>query len=465
MFATLYIREIQNFLYGLRFRVSFVIVLLVFVAGTVSYLSSSRNVQENYAKLTRMGQEVLSQRAQNVSKVATFPWNMHVTAPLPNSLVADCKEEQLPNMYRYNAFNVFEFMVRHDSANPLLKRSESLSWSFIVSMFLSFITLLLAFDSISGEKEDRTLSLIFSNPVPRRTFLCSKLLSIVSVVGGMMLVGILVSLLILTVSGQMVMSGMFLCETAGFILISLLFITTFAVFGLLSSAVTRYSNVSLLISLCFWLFSAVIIPNTSVFWAARLFPIPTSDEVAQAIHNEQEDIRKNAPEGSFSSNSSQPFYYRHELRANYQMNVMLAEKRHKDAYYQQMFGQFERTRQLTLLSPIAQFDYINEAFLGGGYLRFRKNWNDLHIFQEQFLQWFKDIDAKDAESPHWYNPIEDYSTSKKPVAVDQIPLYQEQVAPFGQRLQYIGGYLAIMVLTIAVLFMACFFFFTRYDVR
>ena len=152
-----------------------------------------------------------------------------------------------------------------------------------------------------------------------------------------------------------------------------------------------------------------------------MFPIPTAAKIPQAIREEQTDINKNAPEGSWSSNSREPFFYRHELRANIQTKMMNAEKTHKDAYYQQMFRQFENTRNFTMISPIAQFDYINEAFLGGGYLRFRKNWDDLHIFQEQFLQWFKDIDAKDQDSPHWYNPYEDYSTRKKPVSVDQRP--------------------------------------------
>jgi hypothetical protein len=144
---------------------------------------------------------------------------------------------------------------------------------------------------------------------------------------------------------------------------------------------------------------------------------------------------------------------------------MNAEKTHLDAYYLQMFRQFENTRRFTLLSPIAQYDYINEAFLGGGYLRFRKNWDDLHIFQEQFLQWFKDIDAKDAESSHWYNPYEDYSTTKKPVAVDQIPQYREQVVPFTQRFLFISDYLMAMVVMTAVLFGACFYLFVKYDVR
>jgi ABC-type transport system involved in multi-copper enzyme maturation permease subunit len=438
-------------------------MLLVFIVGTISYISTNKEVRQNYTKYSRIEQERLAEQAENVSHVATH-MRSYVIAPDEISLVADCKENFLPNSINYSAYNVYDFKVRHDSNNPLLTRSENLSWGFIVSMFMSFITLLFAFDALSGEKEDRTLALVFSNPVRRRTFLLSKLTSILTVVGLMMVTGILVSLLIVAISGSLVLNMSFLLEVTGFIILSLLFITVFAVFGLFSSAVTRYSNVSLLISLCFWLFAAVIIPNTSVFWAKKLFPIPSADKVEQAINEAMLDVNKNAKPMSWSS-SSDPFWYAHEYRAENQRNLLNAEKVHQDAYYLQMFRQFEDTRRFTLLSPIAQYDYINEAFLGGGYLRFRKNWDDLHIFQEQFLQWFKDIDAKDADSPHWYNPFKDYSTSKKPVAVDQIPQYREQVAPFAQRFLFISGYLMVMIVMIAVLFGACFYFFVKYDVR
>lgn len=464
MIKTLYIHEIRKCLYSLRFKVSFVIMLLVFAVGTISFVSSTKDVQSNYAKYRQVEQETLAKQASNISNVATSRRN-YIIAPRNNTVVADCKESLLPNRITYNAYNVFGFDVRHDSVNPLLTRSESLSWGFIVSMFLSFITLLFAFDAVSGEKEDRTLALVFSNSVSRAAFLGSKLLSIVTIVGGMAVVGITLSLLLIAISGNVVIDVLFILETIGFLVISILFITVFSVFGLFSSVVTRYSNVSLLISLCFWLFSAVVIPNTSVFWAKKLFPIPSAKSIEQAIRQEEDDINKNAPEGSWAAMWDDPFYPKHELRATNQTNLMNAEKRQRDAYYGQMFRQFENTRSFTLLSPIAQFDYINEAFLGGGYLRFRKNWGDLHIFREQFLQWFKDIDANDSESPHWYNPYEALSTSRKPVSVEQIPQYREQIASFAERMKFIAGYLTTLILTIAILFGACFRFFVKYDVR
>ena len=248
-------------------------------------------------------------------------------------------------------------------------------------------------------------------------------------------------------------------------LISLLFIATMTVIGLLSSVLSRNSNVSLLVSLCFWLAFAVVIPNTSVFWANKLFPIAHIDEVNERINEGREQLNREAPEGSWSANGSEPFFPRHELRANLQTKLLLNEKQHRDAYYADMFRQFENTRLFTMLSPMAQFDYMNEAMLGGGYLRFRKNWDDLHIFQPLYLQWFKDLDAKDDKSPHWYNPYEDYSTTRQEVSIDQVPIYTEQPAGPAQRLGYMRTSLIFLsILTIGV-FLGCFWLLLRYDVR
>lgn len=465
MFTTLYIREIQNYLYGLRFQVSFVIVLFVFIIGSVSFVNTLGELQNSYARVLQEQTESMNNQASaNISELAVTKRNF-ITAPRNNSIIADCKEGWIPNSITYSAYNVFDFQVHSGNTNTLMIQADSLSWSFIISMFLSFITLLFAFDAISGEKEDHTLALVFSNPVSRKVFLFSKLASIVTVVTLMALVGIVISLLILTFSGKIQIDSMFLIEIVGFIGVSMLLITVFAVFGLLSSAVTSHSNVSLLISLCFWLFAVVIIPNTSVFWADKLFPIPSAKEIAQQYSEENNDIGKNAPEGSWSSNGGDPFFYRHELRANLQMKLMQCYMKHYDNYYSQMFQQFENTRMFTLLSPIAQFDYINEAFQGGGYFRFRTNWNNLHIYQPQFLQWFKAIDAEDEKSPHWYNPFEDYSTSKIGVSPEQVPRYTEQITSFGQRFEFIVGYLISMITMIVLLFVVCFIFFVKYDVR
>ncbi len=464
MFKTLLIKEIQNYLYSLRFQFSFVIVIIVFLSGTISFIPSYKQASENLLKYQNEVQAQKERLATNTTLIA-INQNTYYLSLLNNAFISNCSEQYLPNKIRYSAYNVYEFSVSHNNVNPLMKSGRDLNWAFIVSVVLSFVALLLSYDSISGEKEERTISLIFTNAVSRGVIILSKLAGVVIVVSSMALIGMILSLLILTMVSIVPLSGAFLAEIGAFLLISVLLITLMASCGLLASVLSRSSNVSLLISLCIWLFFVVVIPNTAVFWANKVFPIPHADEIQKRITADRNLLNKNAPAGSWSSNEGEPFYPRHELRANLQTKIMMARKKHKDKYYSDMFRQFESTRELLMVSPLAQFDIMNEAILASGYMRFNKNWRDLHVFQEQFLTWFKNLDMKDPKSPHWYNPFEDLSTTRKPISLDQIPVYQEKTEPWKNRISEIAPYLAIMLLYILIVISLVLFKFQKYDVR
>lgn len=464
MFVTLLLKEIQHYILSLRFQVSFAMVMVTFVIGTLTFIPAFRQADENHLRLVSEEKATMERAAENATMVAVSN-QVFVLAPKSNAIISDCSGQHLPNKITYSAYNVFNFKVSHNNLNPLMKTGRELNWAFVVSVVLSFVTLLFAYDSISGEKEDRTISLMFSNAVPRGLVLLSKLAGIVGVVMVMVLAGITASILILVLAAVVPLTASFFAEVFAFMLITALLVTLMAVCGLLASVLSRTSNVSLLISLCFWLFFVVVVPNTAVFWANTLFPIPHADEVQQAIRQGRKTLSDNAPQGSWSSNFGNPKWDRHQLRANLQTKIMLDEKLHRDAYYLQMFNQFEKTRQLTLFSPVAQFDYMNEAVLGGGYLRFRKNWDDLHTFQASFLKWFKDLDEKDSESPHWYNPFENLSTTRQKVTVAQIPKYMEQQASWNERFSAIALYLSVMLVYSALLFGVVLYRFQRYDVR
>ena len=463
MFSTLFIKEIQQLLYSFRFQVSLIIVLLVFTVGTIAFIRLYSEEKANYFVYHKEQLKNLEEQAKNASHLATRR-NSYVLEPRSNSIISDCKEKMFPNQFIYSSYNVFNMEVRHDNVNPLLKPVQNLSWSFIVSVCMSFLALLFAFDSISGEKEDHTLSLTLSNEVSRGKILWAKYASILTVITATTVLGILISILIMSISGKISINTDFLIETGGFVIITFLLIALVTVFGLLSSVISRNSSVSLLVSLCFWLLFAIVIPNTSVYWANKLFPIEHRNEVEAKIAQGYEDLCKIAPPGSWSS-SGDPFYERHKLRADLQMKLMENEKKFNLSYINDMFYQFEETRSITLLSPIAQFDNLNEVNLGGGYLRLKKNWNDLQNYQSQFQEWFRAFDAKDPGSPHWYNPYESYSTTWKPVSISEVPVYTEKLIPFTSRISQSGKYIALLFAYTAILFFISFVFFVKYDVR
>ena len=129
------------------------------------------------------------------------------------------------------------------------------------------------------------------------------------------------------------------------------------------------------------------------------------------------------------------------------------------------FSQYINTSKMTLISPMFIFEMADEHLLNGGFQRFINNWNDIHDYQGLFLNWFKAFDAKDPKSPHWYNPYEDYSTSKSKVNIDEVPVYSERIIPFTQRISQSGIYIAFLLVYTTIIFFISFIIFVRYDVR
>jgi len=465
MIKTIIIKELQNNLYSLRFHISFLLCIVIFAVGTIAFLKNQDAKMQEYSKYRAEFRNELKETAEsNAGKLAVnrraFIWR-----PRANAFISDCKENYFPNRFIYSAYNVYGFEVGPGGTNPFLSTFQELNWSFIVSVVLSFTVLLFTFDTISGEKETGALALTLSNSIPRATVLLGKYISAIITTMVMAIFGIVLSILIVLFSHKVDFTSAVLMETLVFLLLIFLFLSCTAAIGTLSSVIAHKSNVGLLISLTFWLVFVVIIPNTAIFWANKIFSIEHADIISRKIYAAQEEHKKSAPPGSASSSDENPFMPEHKLRADLETKLNDAEISIKNAYYQDMFRQLERTRLVSLISPIALFDYMNEAVVGGGYARFKKVWSDLHGYQVQFLQFFKTIDAADPDSPHWYNPWYDYSTTKKPVDFEQVPLFEEKPLSFAARFSFLRNYLVVMILYIGVVFSLTLVLFLRYDVR
>lgn len=465
MLKAIIVRELRHNLLSLRFQIAFALILVVFTVGTIAFLNNHDSAMQEYSKYrSELIREQKESAESNFSLFAVSPWTF-VLKPRPNGFISDCKEKYFPNRFSYSAYRVSGFEVGQGVVNPFLSSFQELNWSFITALILCFAALLFTFDTVSGERQSRTLTLVFSNPIHRATVLWGKYVSALFTIMLMALSGLVLSTLIILVSGTVDLSLSLFVEILGFLLLVFLLISCVAACGILSSVLARNSNVSLLIALAFWLLFVVVIPNSAVFWANKIFSIEHADTISQKINTAHEELERNAPEGRWSSNSGDPFTPEHKIRAAHQMKRMDAEMRLRNAYCRDMFRQLEHTRLLTSTSPIALFDYMNEGVVGGGYLRLRKVWANLHEYQHQLLQFFKTIDAADTDSPHWYNPYEDFSTTKKPISFEQVPIFEEKPISLVERFSFLENYLIVMMLYTSVVFSLSLVLFMRYDVR
>ena len=465
MFGVIVRNELRNNLLSLRFHIAFVLVTVTFIAGTVTFLKKHHFVMQEYSKYqNELTAQQVKTAQSNLSRFAVTQWSF-TFEPRPNSFVSDCREMHFPNRFSYNAYNVFGFNAGEATTNPFLGGFQDINWSFITSVVLSFAVLILTFDTVSGQRESNTLALVLANPIPRATVLCGKYVTALITTMLMATVGVILSLLIIVLSGRIDLSTSLFMEILGFLLSVFLFTSCFAAFGILSSVLVRSSNVSLLIGLVFWLLFVVVIPNSAVFWANKVFAIEHADTVNERISAARRELNRDAPPGSWSSNGGFPFLPEHQLRAALQTKLMNSEMDIRSAYYRDMFAQLGRTRLLTSISPMALFEYMTEAVVGGGYLRFTHTWRDLHEYQGQFLDFFKRMDAADPDSPHWYNPYEYLSTTKKPINFAELPVFREKPISFAERLSFVRNYLVVLVGYTAAVLSLVFFLFSRYDVR
>ena len=103
--------------------------------------------------------------------------------PQPLSLIAKGTNEVrpvIPNFHpRYNVIG--QVFMRFGEERHIFELFETPDFVYIVSIVLSVLTIFLSYDSICGEKETHTLSLVLSNSLRRSTFLLGNGSAVISV--------------------------------------------------------------------------------------------------------------------------------------------------------------------------------------------------------------------------------------------------------------------------------------------
>ena len=454
----------QQFLFGLRFPIALIIVLAMFAASSFIYIGEYKEMGKKYHELTANQEKGLRDRANNASNVA-IRQRSYQLPPRSSGFISDCGEMNMPNTLVYNAYYQIGFDSGAGKSNPFIMPSSRINWGFVMLVLFSFLAIIFSFDSVSGEREQRTLALCLSNPVRRGYILVSKFIAINALLITFAIVGMLLALVILALSPAVVIgSGAFL-EIGLFLLFVIFFTGSMTAIGMFASVMNHDSNVSLLLSVSLWLLFMIAVPNFAQTIGMSFYPVEKSNVMWTKIGDKRKEIEASFPDGKWTSSGSNPFIPQHEIRAAMQSAFAKNQADFLLEHNAALFHQLEKTRRWTWISPLSVFEYGTEALLDGGYLRLHKNYADLQNFKIQYLQWFKDLDAKDAKSPHWYNAYEDFSTTKQPVSYEQIPQFAEQTATIGKRLAETMKYLAIMLTYMGVMFFITMIRFNKYDVR
>ncbi len=178
--------------------------------------------------------------------------------------------------------------------NPFLAMFLSVDVVFIFKIVLSALAVLFAYNTISGEREDGTLKLVLSNSIPRDTVVLGKYLGGMLSLFPIVVVSLIVALLLALSSPDIAFNGNDIAHVVLIFAVSLLYVSTWYLLGLLLSVWTKEATTTLILSMFLWVILTSVHANVATFAVTKFSPHkPDSEEkVFQQTIQLWNDFRK-----------------------------------------------------------------------------------------------------------------------------------------------------------------------------
>ena len=318
-------------------------------------------------------------------------------------------------------------------------RRIKIDWVFI-GMLMSFFAILFTFDAVAGERSSGTLSLMMSNTVSRSQVLLGKSIGAFLTLMVPLIIGILMNLLIIQLSGSLSFDSGTSLRILGMVGLFGLLISAFIFVGLFFSSRVSNAITSLVWLLLTWVFLAFVFPNLLGIFVGNLNPIPSVDEVSlrreaqlKQINDQFQPWGAYAPWGVSGEPSSKlnqapstenPSATRQW--ATYFTTQKAIETKSIDEHIDQQFRQVQLARDITQISPIATFQYAMEGLANTGIVSYMNFVKQARRYRETFIDFIKTEDRSDSESLHIY-PVKE-GLSQKPVDPDAVPIFEERIS-------------------------------------
>ena len=448
----IFIHQLQDNLKSLRFQAGVVALLLFFGAnGTVYMLKADR--------VNREVQRLESENASRYDHVTNLPAAVDndyrfLLRPLGTEFIAEGGAHWFEDTGLVNPATGqgIGYTTRRAALNNWMDSFEPLDWVLIVRVVLSFLALVLAYDAFSGERETGTLALVLVNPISRIDLLVAKFGAHLASLFTALLLGVIVSLTMLSVTKAVHIDTSVVAAVALFLVGSVFYCSLFLLVSLGVSALSRTSASSLVFLVLIWAVIIVALPQAAYLIGVRTVQSPDwnqlddrEEQIASSLANEG-TILRGREEGRVDG-------YLLERRWAKRMNEEEKVRRQMyRAFHDLEVRQYEVTSGIAVLSPGYAFQYAVEAALGTGIIRHKSFSLAVREYVTTLRDFIRARDAADEESPHILF-IGDYM-SQQSIDPTDIPRFPGVRLSFGEGVT--RGWFAICLLILEAL--ASFFF-------
>jgi len=453
---------------SLKYFLTILLMIIIFTAS--GFVFVNRYIQEINAYSINYNKNFsgLNDKSKNFSELVNYKQTIY-RKPKLMQLFCDGFEKTLPNTIKMDIFSIDNPEVV-STTNFFFSRLTNVDWVFIISLILSFVALILSFDSFSEERERGTLSLILSNTVPRYKLILGKYISVILTLMIPLVIGLLINLIIVSLFGFTLNGNQWL-KIIVFVGISMLYLSIFLLLGISVSSRSAKSSSSIMILLFIWVVLVIIVPACGRIISENLVKVPLRSEVDKRIEEAMFEIFMNAD--SYGKNAGLMSADLHSkginLPAREKWIGAMTDSRNRinEEYFNQIIAQADIGRNITKVSPVVIYQSASEAVIGLGVVRIRNLYKQLKEYQMILKKFSVDKDKEDPDSWHLFIPQPELRKllSQKPVDYNSIPKFSEQDIYMGNVLKNAVWDIGILFFLNILLFLIVHVSFLRCDVR
>ena len=472
MIRQIFRKEVLGNLLSLRFILSLLLTLLLLTVSSLVFVKRYERQSQDYWKKTNENLTRLSEQSDKLYQLAFYKQEIY-KAPKPLTCCVEGFEKSLPDCIRFDAFTSDLPQVR-GQGNFILPHFSDIDWVFIISLILSFVALVFTYDSICGEKETGTLSLMLAGTVPRYAVLLGKYFAAMLTLGIPLCIGLLANLFIVVSSKEIFVGPGEWIRIFTIVLLSFLCLSAFVLLGMFVSSRTAHAANSMVILLLLWVGLVILMPSLGRIVSDLSAGHTTQVELHRKLDEASKQISENADTfGDNASNMATDLkspVNNPPAHARYMTAQMNAKNQVLDEHYRAMLAQVSTGRNLAYLSPVVSYHRASEVIAGTGINHCTNLRRQIKRYQDELKQYIRDEDAKDPDSLHLVFPEEQCARSWKtishrPVDFANIPKFRERDLALGASLKLAIWDIGLLALFNLVLFAATFVSFLRYDVR
>ena len=476
-------RELLDHLTSLRFALTTFILVALMVTNAVVHLRTHPQRIRKYSEKVNASQTELKSRTELYALLQKGPGKLY-KRPASLAFIANGGEALLPDesvsggFWRlYNLSYIWSLGVPRlniEAISNLRPTATVIDWVFIVTYLLSFIPLLFTFDALSGERERGTLRLCLANSISRPALLVGKFLGSLITVLIAFYCAVLFNLAVISAESWTQLSGADWGRLGLIVLIASCYAGIFVAIGLIISAMTRESRLSLVVLLLIWVTVVVFMPSTLGTLSTRWMPpIQTHhqfqmakgaafDQIRSDFLNKRETLRERrqsagtSQEGVAGVDTSELEIQQELVNEDLRVRERLS-RQHLAAQSAQVL----HARRITRCSPAAIVQYALESMAGTGFNRHLQFLEHCRLHIRQFRDFIVEMDRADPESLHFVGVRK--GMSERSVLPEAIPVFEDKLT-FQDTLNPAIVDMLLLILLLGISLLVAFLVFLRSEV-